>query len=74
MATPEMNYFIDCNGQNILINDEAPNGPELCGDWGGDQCAGCGIDIIETGKLVGLREVVCTNCGARYPVQSEEAR
>ena len=66
------NYYIDCNGQNILVNVEDATGPRLTGEWGGDQCAGCGIDIIETGLVSkSLTTVHCTNCGTRYEVRVE---
>lgn len=69
----DINYFIDCNSQLILINAEAPEGPRLTGEWGGDQCAGCGIDIIETGVVsAALTYVRCGHCGALYSVQQEE--
>lgn len=63
-------YFIKCNGDEVHINDETE---QLDGEWGGEQCEGCGADIIEHGHIidplqVGAR-VKCDECGATYDVR-----
>ncbi len=74
-------YYIRCNGDDIHINDQAPDGPVLDGDWGGEQCEGCGDSIVHSGvvvtkKLQGgtvILGVTCRNCKSTYHVEERDS-
>ena len=40
--------FIRCNGAEIRVDTTRER---LTGEWGGEQCEGCGADILETGAV-----------------------
>lgn len=63
--------YIRVNGQDVRIQHADDWGPmRLSGEWGGEQCEGCGADICTTG-FVDLRRCVvrCSECDASYVIE-----
>lgn len=62
--------FIKCNRDEILI-DENEGRPKLCGEWGGEQCEGCGADMVhDANAIVGVTVVRCGQCDATYAIHT----
>ena len=70
--TPETHdYFIKCNGAEILIDMNDGGRPKLGGEWGGEQCEGCGADMVHDALcVVSLPAMLvrCSNCEAKYTI------
>lgn len=72
----ETHYYIRCNDARIHITPSTRGVPaRLDGEWGGEQCEGCGDDLVATGLVVGPVDlpgaayVRCESCSSRYTVR-----
>lgn len=68
--------MVRVNGSIVFI-DVSVNGTIHADESGSEQCEGCGLDILETGRVLGTAttgdyRVVCDRCGTWYPVQYAE--